>query len=65
MPGTPLPVPPVRVGVSITALHRNVALRDALRATAVDVQNCAADVWILAITQVLDAHGYRLELFLD
>jgi len=64
-PGTPLPVPPVRLGVSAAVLHRNIALRDDLRVAAVNTQHCTADVWILAISQVLDKHGYRLEIFRD
>lgn len=64
-PGQPLPIPPVRLGVSASSLHRNIALRDDLRCAAVNAQHCTADVWILAITQVLDQHGYRLEIFKD
>lgn len=66
MPGTPLPVPPIRIGdVGLRTLARNVALRDDLRAAAVDAQESNADVWILVMTQVLDKHGYRLEIFKD
>lgn len=66
MPGTPLPVPPVRIGdVGLRTLARNLALRDDLRSAAVDAQNYTADIWLLALTQVLDKHGYRLEIFKD
>jgi hypothetical protein len=65
MPGTPLPVPPVRLGVSVASLARNIALRDDLRCAAVGVQHCDAAVWILAVTQVLDKHGLRLEIYKD
>jgi hypothetical protein len=65
MPGQPLPTPPVRLGVSAVTLARNIALRDDLRCAAVNTQHCGADVWILAITQVLDKHGYRLEIYKD
>jgi hypothetical protein len=66
MPGTPLPTPPIRVGdVGLRTLARNIRLRDDLRAAAVDAQAYTADIWMLAFTQVLDKHGYRLEIFKD
>lgn len=65
MPGTPLPTPPVRLAVSIPELVRNTALQADLRSCAVDCQERDAAIWVLSLTQVLDKHGYRLEIFRD